>query len=234
MRRNFILLFIIFLFLLFSLFPLYSQSKAYAVITSLKGNVFVKREKNEIFIPAKLNMILYEGDRLWVRENSFAILTFSDRSILRIFPNSQVDIVKLLKDKGKESSIFRLLIGKLWMTVERMLNIGERIEIQTSMVVAGIRGTSWVVEVKEDGRTIISILEGIVTIKVSKIEYKKEEEKIKSVIISPFMIREISEGSQITITSEGRIEKEEKFRIKDFIENIEKELEIQTQIIEKV
>lgn len=234
MRRNFILLFIIFLFLLFSLFPLYSQSKAYAVITSLKGNVFVKGEKNEIFIPAKLNMILYEGDRLWVRENSFAILTFSDRSILRIFPNSQVDIVKLLKDKGKESSIFRLLIGKLWITVERMLNIGERIEIQTSMVVAGIRGTSWVVEVKEDGRTIISILEGIVSIKVSKIEYKKEEEKIKSVIISPFMIREISEGSQITITSEGRIEKEEKFRIKDFIENIEKELEIQTQIIEKV
>ncbi|MCX7845189.1 MAG: FecR family protein [Dictyoglomaceae bacterium] len=231
MGRNLILLII--LFFIFFLFPLYSQLRGYAVITSLKGNVLVKREKSEIFIPAKLNMILYEGDRLWVKENSFAILTFSDRSVLRVFPNSQLDIVKLLKEKERECSIFKLLIGKLWISVERMLNLGERIEVQASIVVAGVRGTSWIVEVKEDGRTIVSVLDGVISLKISKIEYKKEEEKIKSIIISPFMIKEISEGSQIIITSDGKIDREEKFKIKNFIENLEKELEFKPQIIEK-
>ncbi len=96
------LLYIIF-FLLF-LLPLYSQFENYIVITSLKGEVFVKREKGEIFIPAKINMILYEGDRLWVKDNSFVILTFSDKSVLKVFPNSQLDIVKLLKER--EISIY--------------------------------------------------------------------------------------------------------------------------------
>ncbi|MEN2983721.1 MAG: FecR family protein [Dictyoglomaceae bacterium] len=231
MRRSLILLII--LFFLFFIFPIYSQTRGYAVITSLKGNVLVKREKNETFIPAKLSMTLYEGDRLWVKENSFAILTFSDKSVLRIFPNSQVDIVKLLKDKEKECSIFKLLIGKLWVSIERVLNIGERIEVQASLVVAGVRGTSWVVEVKEDGRTIVSVLEGVVSLKISKIEYKKEEERVKSVIISPFMIKEISEGSQIIITSDGKIEREERFKIRNFIKNLEKELEVKPSIIEK-
>ncbi|MCS7202439.1 MAG: FecR family protein [Dictyoglomus sp.] len=231
MRRS-LILFII-LFFLFFIFPIYSQARGYAVITSLKGNVLVKREKGETFIPAKLSMTLYEGDRLWVKENSFAVLTFSDKSVLRVFPNSQVDIVKLLKDKEKECSIFKLLIGKLWVSVERVLNIGERIEVQASLVVAGVRGTSWVVEVKEDGRTIVSVLEGVVSLKISKIEYKKEEERVKSVIISPFMIREISEGSQIIITSDGKIEREERFKIRNFIKNLEKELEVKPSIIEK-
>lgn len=226
-------LYVIFFFLLF-LFPLYCQFKNYAVITSLKGEVFVRREKSEIFIPARINMILYEGDRLWVRDNSFAILTFSDKSILRVFPNSQVDIAKLLKEREKEISIFRLIVGKLWITVERALSIGERVEVQTSMVVAGVRGTSWVMEVKRDSRSIVSVLKGMVSLKISKIEYREEEKELKSIIISPFMSKNISEGYQIIIASDGKVEREEKFIIKEFIKKLERELEFQLQDIEKL
>lgn len=163
MLKKFLFILII-LILVFSLSFAQDTNKRAAVITYLKGNVYVKRTISELWIPAKLKMELSSGDKVWVQQNSQAILQFSDKSTLKLGPNTQLDILRLdyEQDSKKEVSIFKLLIGKIWATVEKILSQGERVEIQTPTAIAGVRGTEWIQEVLEDGTTKIWTLKGVV------------------------------------------------------------------------
>uniref|UniRef100_A0A7C3MJ39 FecR protein domain-containing protein n=1 Tax=Dictyoglomus thermophilum TaxID=14 RepID=A0A7C3MJ39_DICTH len=159
-------LFVFLLVLLILIVPIFAQAtKRVAIITYLKGNVYVKKAESELWIPAKLKMELSSGDKIWVQQNSQAILEFSDRSTLKLASNTQLDILRLDRDKDtqKEVSIFKLLLGKVWATVEKILSIGERVEIHTPTAVAGVRGTEWIQQVSEDGTTVVKTLKGVVS-----------------------------------------------------------------------
>lgn len=164
LRKLLIILFV--LLISFSSFSFAQESirQRVAIITYLKGNVYVKRATSELWIPAKLKMELSSGDKVWVQQNSQAILQFSDKSTLKLGSNTQLDILRLdyEQESKKEVSIFKLLIGKIWATVERILSQGEKVEIQTPTAIAGVRGTEWIQEVLEDGTTKIWTLKGIV------------------------------------------------------------------------
>ncbi|ACI19327.1 FecR family protein [Dictyoglomus thermophilum] len=179
---------LIFILIFFSILPTlaFSQDSSktrVAIITYIKGNVYVKKLKSELWIPAKVKMELASGDKVWVHQNSQAILQFSDRSTLKLGSNTQLDILNLDYDKDtkKEVSIFKLLIGKIWATIDRLLSQGERVEVQTPTAVAGVRGTEWIQEVLEDGTTKIWTLRGVVlfTAKDKTIEVK---EGFKSIV----------------------------------------------------
>ncbi|HPU44148.1 MAG TPA: FecR family protein [Dictyoglomaceae bacterium] len=148
-----------------------TQKERVAVITYIKGNVCVKKANSEIWILAKTNMGLSSGDKIWVQQNSQATLVFSDKSTLKLAANTQLDILKLDYDKEtqKEISIFKLLLGKVWATVERLLSQGEKIEVQTPTAIAGVRGTEWIQEVLEDGTTRVRTLKGVVSLSAQEI-----------------------------------------------------------------
>ncbi|MGB9857971.1 MAG: FecR family protein [Dictyoglomaceae bacterium] len=201
------IVFFFFLLFIFNLSFAQTQDKRSATITSLKGAVFVRRAGSEIFIPAKLNMALYAGDRIWVQANSYAILVFSDKSTLKLSANTQLDIIELSKDGEKETSIFKLWIGKIWATVERLLSPGEKVEIQTPTAVAGVRGTSWVMNVTEDGTTFVNTLSGVVLLLAKGIE------------------KSLKEGTQIMINPDGTFGEEKLFNVEEFKKELEKEIE---------
>lgn len=210
--------YLIFLFLFLFIFSTswaQTQEKRTAVITSLKGNVFVRRAGSEIFTPAKLNMALYQGDRIWVQANSYAVLTFSDKSTLKLSANTQLDIIELSKEQDKEKSIFKLWIGKIWATVERILKPGEKVEIQTPTAVAGVRGTSWVMNVLEDGTTFVNSLSGIVSLIAGGIE------------------KSLKEGIQTVINPDGTFGEEKPFNVKEYIKELEKEIEAVKEVIKE-
>ncbi|MCX7845590.1 MAG: FecR family protein, partial [Dictyoglomaceae bacterium] len=201
MKRYLVFLFL-FLFIL-SISWAQTQEKRTAIITSLKGIVYVKRAGSEIFTPAKLNMALYSGDRIWVQANSYAVLTFSDKSTLKLSANTQLDIIELSKEEDKEKSIFKLWIGKVWATIERILKPGEKVEIQSPTAVAGVRGTSWVMDVREDGITFVNSLSGIVSLIAGGIE------------------KSLKEGFKTVINPDGTFGKEEPFNVQEYIKELE-------------
>ncbi len=178
MSKKFITFVLIFLIFLISFaFSQDSPKPRVAIITYIKGNVYVKKITSELWLPAKVKMELVSGDKVWVQQNSQAVLQFSDKSTLKLGANTQLDILNLDYDKDtkKEVSIFKLLIGKIWATVEKLLSQGERVEIQTPTAVAGVRGTEWIQEVLEDGTTKIWTLKGVVllTAKERTVEVKE-------------------------------------------------------------
>ncbi len=171
-------LFIFLLILMILIVPIFAQTtKRVAKITYLKGNVYVKKAESELWLPAKLKMELSSGDKIWVQQNSQAILEFSDRSTLKLASNTQLDILKLDRDKDtqKDVSIFKLLLGKVWATVEKILSAGERVEIQTPTAVAGVRGTEWIQQVSEDGTTVVKTLKGVVSFSAKDVTVEVKE-----------------------------------------------------------
>jgi len=215
MKRIFVSFFII--LLLFNISWAQTQQKRSATITTLKGNVYVRKAGSEIFKPAVLNMALFAGDRVWVQANSYAVLTFADKSTLRLSANTQLDIVDLSKDEEKEISIFKIFIGKVWATVEKILKPGDRVEIQTPTAVAGVRGTSWVTNVLEDGTTYVNGLSGIVLLVAGGIE------------------KTISEGFQVVVNPDGTFGEVKPFDVKKYKEELEKEIkEIKEEVKEKL
>jgi hypothetical protein len=171
-------LFIFLLLLMILIVPIFAQTtKRVAIITYLKGNVYVKKAESELWLPAKLKMELSSGDKIWVQQNSQAILEFSDRSTLKLASNTQLDILKLDRDKDtqKDVSIFKLLLGKVWATVEKILSAGERVEIQTPTAVAGVRGTEWIQQVSEDGTTVVKTLKGVVSFSAKGVTVEVKE-----------------------------------------------------------
>ncbi|HPU44114.1 MAG TPA: FecR family protein [Dictyoglomaceae bacterium] len=166
---------LIFFLLIFSMLisPIIAQTQKerVAVITYMKGNVYIRKANSEVWIVAKTNMGLSSGDKIWVQQNSQATLVFSDKSTLKLAANTQLDILKLDYDKEtqKEVSIFKLLLGKVWATVEKLLSQGEKIEVQTPTAIAGVRGTEWIQEVSEDGTTRVRTLKGIVSLSAQEI-----------------------------------------------------------------
>jgi len=171
-------LFIFLLILMILIVPIFAQTtKRVARITYLKGNVYVKKAESELWLPAKLKMELSSGDKIWVQQNSQAILEFSDRSTLKLASNTQLDILKLDRDKDtqKDVSIFKLLLGKVWATVEKILSAGERVEIQTPTAVAGVRGTEWIQQVSEDGTTVVKTLKGVVSFSAKDVTVEVKE-----------------------------------------------------------
>ncbi len=212
--KKYLAFFLLFLFIL-NISWAQTQEKRFATLTFLKGKVFVKRAGSEIFTPAKLNMALFSGDRIWVQDNSYAIITFSDKSTLKLSANTQLDIVELSKEEDKEKSIFKLWLGKIWATVERIIKPGERVEIQTPTAVAGVRGTSWVMSVGEDGSTTVNTIIGVVILVAGEIE------------------KNISEGIQISVNPDGTLGEEKPFNIQEYIKELEKEIEKVEEVIKE-
>ncbi|PNV79185.1 MAG: hypothetical protein C0196_06590 [Dictyoglomus turgidum] len=215
MSKKFITFVLVFLIFLFSLaFSQDSPKPRVAIITFIKGNVYVKKVTSELWLPAKVKMELTSGDKVWVQQNSQAILQFSDKSTLKLGSNTQLDILNLdyEKDTKKEISIFKLLIGKIWATVERLLSQGERIEIQTPTAVAGVRGTEWIQEVSEDGTTKIWTLRGIVflTAKDKTIEVKEGFQSVVKPDEPPSEPSEIKEIERFDEEGKKEEKKEEK------------------------
>lgn len=214
-KKSLLLLCILMILLSSSIFAQNIPKQRVAIITYLKGNVYVKKFNAELWIPAKLKMELVSGDKVWVQQNSQAILQFSDKSTLKLGANTQLDILRLdyEEESKKEVSIFKLLIGKIWATVERLLSQGEKVEVQTPTAIAGVRGTEWIQEVLEDGTTKIWALKGVVLF-TSKDKTVEVKEGFQSIVRpgeppeEPSVIKEIEKFDEETLEEKKEEKKE--------------------------
>jgi len=111
---------------------------------------------DEIWDWAELDTILSEGTMIRTDRNSTAILSFAD---MTTFIQKPETIIYLAKPAERDSQ-FKLLAGNLWVNVKKMLKDGS-MDIEMSQAVAGIKGTTFVLE--DDGTTsTLKVIEGTV------------------------------------------------------------------------
>ena len=130
-----------------------TYAEAIGKITAVEGNVDIMKPGQERVIPVRLLEPVSEGDIVRTKRSGKAEITFDDESIIRLAPNSRLQITEYLMEGSKrKSGVMNLFRGKIRAVVSKSRKIigiafgeGERFEVRTPTAVAGVKGTDFFV-----------------------------------------------------------------------------------------
>ena len=140
-----------------------------AKILSVQGTVEVQEETLN-WAPAQVNQTLAAGAVVRTAVRSRAALLLADETQLKIGPNARLQLRQVRRSSnllervsqvaaGAEQSILNLESGKVWLRSKR---VPARVRVRTPAVTAAIRGTEFVVDVRSDGESFVTVLDGSV------------------------------------------------------------------------
>ena len=123
-------------------------------LTKTEGTVSVTN-KNGRDMGTMADMKLFNGYHLSTEQKSYAWMNLDDHKLIKLDAVSEAEIQK----KGKDLEVL-LNSGNLLFNVSENLKADETLNIRTSTMVTGIRGTCGWVKVIDSSRTQVYILEG--------------------------------------------------------------------------
>ncbi len=124
---------------------------------SVQGTVETQRVGETLWQPVKLNDQFRPGDQIRVLERSRADVALLDQSVLRLNENTMITLQAV---KEEWTGVVNLLSG-----AAHFFSRGPRsLEVQTPVIIAGVRGTEFFINVETD-RTLLTVFEGTVVAK---------------------------------------------------------------------
>ena len=140
-----------------------------AKILSVQGLVEVQQGTPD-WAPARVNQTLAAGAVVRTGIRSRTALLLADETQLKIGPNARLQLRQVRRSSnllervsqvaaGADQSILNLESGKAWLRSKR---IPARVRVRTPAVTAAIRGTEFVVDVRDDGESFVTVLDGSV------------------------------------------------------------------------
>ena len=148
--------------------PLYGaeEENFSATLTDYDGEVAIQKPGEEEWLSVEKDMPLEERDRMKTGPFSFAEILMDDGSLVTIEQNSEITISELSADfetKKIKSSIF-IAVGRLISNITAFMHRESRFSVHTPTLVAGVRGTEFVVETTDSEETDVGVFEGQVTV----------------------------------------------------------------------
>ena len=125
------------------------------VLLSKEGKVEVARKGVVQFTAAPTNMVLNIGDRLRTGLRSRATLRWSDLSVVRVDELTSLELQP--PDKAKAKPQLELRSGATYFFSREK---PEDIQFRTPVASGAIRGTEFNLAVEENGRTVVSLIDG--------------------------------------------------------------------------
>lgn len=128
-----------------------------AQFNSLTGTVEITCNPDEVdWSPTNLDEVIYVNDHIATRKNSSAIIQFADFNTFVMKPDTEIVIAS---PPGKATKL-QLVFGRLWNNTKKLLFEGT-MQVETSQAVAGIKGTTFVLE-HDGSQTILRVITGTV------------------------------------------------------------------------
>ncbi|MGQ9732898.1 MAG: FecR family protein [Candidatus Zipacnadales bacterium] len=158
-----------------------------ARVSEIRGFVELKAVNGTAFKPLLQDATVRVGSVLRTGADGYAVLWWPDNTTIRIEPGTELTIEKCLFNKRNESllSQFSLHIGHIWVDVVRSLSADSKFEIHTPTATAGVRGTTFAIDVSETGTTEIFVYKGTVEVNTGSKSYS------------------VNQGHALTVTSAG-------------------------------
>lgn len=222
--RFFILSLILVLLTVGSIFA--QEPDPFALVLKTKGEVILNH--NHQLSPAETGTFIFNSDILLTKDNSLAIVNFSDNgAIIKLFSNSTLTI-GLEKDIGIAKKL-NLNSGNLWAKVTSDLG---SFSVQTPTAVAAVKGTKFLTSVDpQTGYTTVLVFDGTIELgnEFGIVDIPSGNQGFSNgmelPVIQPIQLNQIPDEIQEEI--EAKIEIEEK------APEIEKEIEMPEQIPEQ-
>lgn len=147
--------------------PLYivREETSEARVEAVHGSVQVWWRGSSDPIPLKPGVILSVGDRVATGNNSTALLTLEDGSVIFMQEQSELEFTRLRKLGGRKSLDTSLYVGKggLKMNANPSHYPDSSYEIQTATANSAVRGTGFRIGVEEQSSRT-EVLEGLVSV----------------------------------------------------------------------
>src|SRR4030042_6827596 len=155
------------LFLIFLPSLALSQT-AVGKFTFVQGRVDVLRQPAPRAVPVKMGDAVFVGDIIRAKSASKAEITFNDGNIVRVAPNTRVEISEYMFEEAKGKGVLKLSRGKVQTIIQekiakRIATFGEanRFEIHTPTAIAGARGCNFIVSFQRNSSGVL-VLEGTI------------------------------------------------------------------------
>lgn len=189
------------------------------VITFTKGQAFINGN------PAKTGKTVQQSDVLRTQEKSMLVVQFSQKAIITIRSNSllRVQDLQTKKDGGQSLQVF-MKEGTVFNKILRKEKGKDEFQVYTPSAVAGVRGTSFSVTVKDDQMNV-RLLKGKVALrritrKAETTDGNKEDDIAK---LSEQSKQNVDNSEEIVLTAGEKIRvSSEKVEKKESLEVTEK------------
>jgi ferric-dicitrate binding protein FerR (iron transport regulator) len=123
------------------------------------GVLMVKRADGRVDqLKGKGSLPLYEGDECKTEKASKASIRLDDGT--QVAMNEETTFrVQVRRERAKGiTRIFKLLLGEMWIKTAEPVSI----EVETPVATAAIKGTEFNLRVQPDGKSILTVIEGLV------------------------------------------------------------------------
>ena len=131
-------------------------------ISHIRGPVEVKEPGEADFRPLTAEARVLAGSIVRTGKDAGALLHWVDGTRLQAGAETTLTVLECRLDKRTDQvlSLFQLEVGRIWVRVIRSLSADSKFEIQTPTATAGVRGTTFALEVGADGATDVLVYEG--------------------------------------------------------------------------
>lgn len=146
----------------------------HGTITFLRGETTVNGKA------ARIGLQLVDSDNIHVKSNSMSVIQFSNKAQVTIKENTQLIVARLFQNKDGVAEI--ALDQKTGATFHKIMPGKADYKLRTPTITAGVRGTSFSVDVDNKGSSDVKLLKGSVGVK------KKEAERdpaAQEVVLEP-------------------------------------------------
>jgi hypothetical protein len=135
-----------------------------AGISEISGNVQVTRANSGQVEAVSMSTIVHNGDNIKTDSNGYVTLLFSDGSIIKLGPDSELHFG--VTSDSNQPKIIQIIYGSIYF--RELVQFIHRFNVRTPTCAVAVRGTEFTVEVRRDNSTVIIVFDGEVN--VSKIE----------------------------------------------------------------
>ncbi|MDI7225461.1 lipoprotein LipL45 [Leptospira santarosai] len=154
---------------------------------------------------ATLGASLKTGDKVSTKDKSKVDIQFTDGSAVRISENSVIEFDALtINSKGNSDTRLALVSGKVFAKVNKASK-EDQFSVVTPTAIAGVRGTSFIVDRSKTDKAVVKVLDGAVAVAprlvvlegLSEDEIAKNEnlKKIQQTVASSEIVLEKNQAS---------------------------------------
>jgi len=146
-----------------------------AVVEKVTGQAFLKSGNSENWVQIVEKSVIKEKMSVITMENSKVRIKTKDGGFINLGQKTKVYFETMKGDPKKEEiseTGIKLLWGKIYSNVKKKVESGGKYEVKTGSVVAGVRGTKFLVEAEKNGATDLTVYEGVVAAKKLDSDYE--------------------------------------------------------------
>lgn len=133
-------------------------------IVAIQGSGEYRISTTASWTPAKVKQALEGGSFLRTADASNFSIVLADMTQIKLGPNSMFQVKEVAAPPGQMATNLNLQKGKAWTQAKGVGALAGKgttgLSINTPSAAAAIRGTDWVIEVDDSGRTTLTVLTG--------------------------------------------------------------------------